>query len=129
MTDDKPMHISGKLFIGSIDAARNVEALKRLRIGGALALLGKGEEENAVSSHSSALGDVYEETTEDTVGAGEARKDSRAERHERAGALHRRQISFCLCCGSMATCQRAKAAECARCCRSDPVSVGWMYGL
>lgn len=42
MTDDEPMHITGRLFLGSIDAARNIAALKRQRIGAALALLGKG---------------------------------------------------------------------------------------
>ncbi|KAG6971715.1 hypothetical protein JG688_00004308 [Phytophthora aleatoria] len=63
LTDDEPMHITERLFLGSIDAARNVVALRRLRIGGALALLGKGEENNAVSvsSHSSGVGEAYEE--------------------------------------------------------------------
>lgn len=61
LADDEPMHISGRLFLGSIDAARNVAALKRLRIGDALALLGKGEEDAAVSSHSSAVAEEYAE--------------------------------------------------------------------
>ncbi|KAG7393112.1 hypothetical protein PHYPSEUDO_012448 [Phytophthora pseudosyringae] len=61
MVDDEPMHITGRLFLGSIDAARNVAALKRLRIGGALALLGQGEEDAAVSTHSSAVADAYAE--------------------------------------------------------------------
>ncbi|KUF99871.1 hypothetical protein AM588_10010309 [Phytophthora nicotianae] len=55
------MSINGRLFLGSIDAARNVVALRRLRIGGALALLGKGEGVSAVSGHSSAVGEAYEE--------------------------------------------------------------------
>ncbi|CAI5736886.1 unnamed protein product [Peronospora destructor] len=32
LVDDEPMHITERLFLGSIDAARNVAALKRLRI-------------------------------------------------------------------------------------------------
>jgi hypothetical protein len=59
LADDEPMRITGRLFIGSIDAARNVAALKILRIGGALALLGEGEEDAAVSSHSSAVEGAY----------------------------------------------------------------------
>ncbi|KAL4118312.1 hypothetical protein KRP22_012780 [Phytophthora ramorum] len=61
MTDDEPMHITGRLFLGSIDAARNISALKRLRIGAALALLGKGEEGAAVPSHTSTVAEVYAE--------------------------------------------------------------------
>ncbi|KAG6602800.1 Dual specificity phosphatase [Phytophthora cinnamomi] len=61
MADDEPMHITGRVFLGSIDAARNVGALKRQRIGAALALLGKGEEAEAVSSHPSSVRDQYEE--------------------------------------------------------------------
>ncbi|ETI54702.1 hypothetical protein F441_02490 [Phytophthora nicotianae CJ01A1] len=61
LIDDEPMSINGRLFLGSIDAARNVVALRRLRIGGALALLGKGEGVSAVSGHSSAVGEAYEE--------------------------------------------------------------------
>lgn len=52
--DDEPMRITGRIFLGSIDAARNGAALKRLRIGGVLALLGKGEAEAAVSTQSTA---------------------------------------------------------------------------
>ncbi|KAE9011655.1 hypothetical protein PR003_g15425 [Phytophthora rubi] len=59
MTDDEPMHITERLFLGSIDAARNVAALTRQRIGAVLALLGKGEEDAAVSTHSSSVGEQY----------------------------------------------------------------------
>ncbi|POM76966.1 Dual specificity phosphatase, partial [Phytophthora palmivora] len=53
--------ITGRLYIGSIDAARNIKALQRLRIGGTLALLGTGEEDAAVSSHSSEVSGAYGE--------------------------------------------------------------------
>ncbi|OWZ19795.1 hypothetical protein PHMEG_0005893 [Phytophthora megakarya] len=59
MADDEPMHVTGRLHIGSIDAARNLDALQRLRVGGALALLGKGEEDAAVYRHSSAVSEGY----------------------------------------------------------------------
>ncbi|KAE8900652.1 hypothetical protein PF005_g3897 [Phytophthora fragariae] len=59
LADDEPMHITGRLFLGSIDAARNVSALTRQRIGAVLALLGKGEEDAAVSTHSSSVGEQY----------------------------------------------------------------------
>ncbi|KAL3658815.1 hypothetical protein V7S43_016183 [Phytophthora oleae] len=59
MTDDEPMHITNRLFLGSIDAARNVTALKRLRIGEVLALLANGEEAAAVSNHPSVVAEVY----------------------------------------------------------------------
>ncbi|CAI5721843.1 unnamed protein product [Peronospora destructor] len=61
LVDDEPMHITGRLFLGSIDAARNVTALKRLRISETLALLGKGEENAALSSYSSVLAREYAE--------------------------------------------------------------------
>lgn len=39
MVDDEPMQVAHRLFLGSIDAARNESALRRLRIGFSLALL------------------------------------------------------------------------------------------
>ncbi|CAI5710273.1 unnamed protein product [Peronospora effusa] len=59
--DDEPMHITGRLFLGSIDAARNVTALKRLRISTTLALLGKGEEVAVLSRSTSVLAIEYTE--------------------------------------------------------------------
>ncbi|GMF19928.1 unnamed protein product [Phytophthora lilii] len=61
VADDEPMRVAGRIFIGSIDAARNVDAMKRLRIGAALALLGRGEERAAVSSRSSCVEEQYAE--------------------------------------------------------------------
>ncbi|GMF19683.1 unnamed protein product [Phytophthora fragariaefolia] len=61
VSDDEPMRITGRLFLGSIDAARNVDALRRLRVGVTLALLGEGEEKAAVSTYSSAVRDKYAE--------------------------------------------------------------------
>ncbi|KAF1323112.1 Dual specificity phosphatase, partial [Globisporangium splendens] len=42
--DDVSMHVLGRVFVGSIDAARNMEALQRARIGFSLALLGADDE-------------------------------------------------------------------------------------
>lgn len=44
VVDDVPMHISQRVFLGSIDAARNVDALRKARIGFTLALLGAEDE-------------------------------------------------------------------------------------
>lgn len=40
LVDDQPMRMRDRLFIGSIDAAKNVAALSNARIGFVLALLG-----------------------------------------------------------------------------------------
>ncbi|KAK1940454.1 TIP41-like protein [Phytophthora citrophthora] len=63
MTDDEPMHITSRLFLGSIDAARNVTALKRLRIGETLALLAIGEDAAAVSNYANVVSEVYTEVS------------------------------------------------------------------
>lgn len=47
VVDDAPMRITGRVFIGSIDAARNATALQRWRIGGVLAVHTKEEAEAA----------------------------------------------------------------------------------
>ena len=61
VVDEEPMHITGRLFLGSLDAARNLTALQRLRIRETLALLGQNEEKTAVSSDSNALATRYAE--------------------------------------------------------------------
>lgn len=40
LVDDQPMRMSERLFIGSIEAARNTSALSNARIGFVMALLG-----------------------------------------------------------------------------------------
>ncbi|KAG1709650.1 hypothetical protein DVH05_020306 [Phytophthora capsici] len=61
MADDEPMHITSRLFIGSIDAAKNVTALKRLRIGETLALLAIGEDEAAAPDYARVVAKAYTE--------------------------------------------------------------------
>lgn len=46
--DDEPMHVAGRVFLGSVDAANNAPALRRARIGRVLSLLGAGDERLAV---------------------------------------------------------------------------------
>ncbi|KAG7395425.1 hypothetical protein PHYBOEH_003751 [Phytophthora boehmeriae] len=59
LVDDEPMRVTGRLFVGSIDAARNANALKRLCIRGVMSLLGKGEEKDAISTSPVPLDDDY----------------------------------------------------------------------
>lgn len=49
MVDDVPMHITGRLFLGSIDAARNDSALSKARIAFTLALLGAADHGDGIA--------------------------------------------------------------------------------
>lgn len=44
MLDNEPMHITGRLFLGSIDASTNERALRAARIGGVFTLFANGED-------------------------------------------------------------------------------------
>lgn len=50
MADDVPMHITGRLFLGSIDAAHNGSALSKARIAFTLALLGAGDHGDGIAA-------------------------------------------------------------------------------
>lgn len=50
MVDDEPMHMSGRLFLGSIDAARNSAALSKARIAFTLALLGVDDHGDGITA-------------------------------------------------------------------------------
>lgn len=50
MVDDEPMHMSGRLFLGSIDASRNGAALSKARIAFTLALLGADDHGGGITA-------------------------------------------------------------------------------